>query len=150
AGGVLHDAQDVEPVQQQGVDAEEVGGKNTLGLYAQELPPARPVAARGLRRLASGSTTRCLVQAVNGARRVRPGSAGNPRSNSPTPGAARAGAARMSWNGPRCGGVGAGPSVASPGPGATARPWQGDDPMKTASLGQQPGPRSEYRPIRPR
>jgi hypothetical protein len=31
AGGVLHDEQDGEPVQQQGVDAEEVGGENAVG-----------------------------------------------------------------------------------------------------------------------
>jgi hypothetical protein len=44
---VLHYEQHVQPLQQQGLDAEEIGGENAAGLYPQELSPAGPVAARG-------------------------------------------------------------------------------------------------------
>jgi hypothetical protein len=77
AGGVLHDEQDVKPVQQQGIDAEKVGGENAVGLG---------------------------------------------RSSSPWPGAAPAGAIQMPWTDLQCGGIEAGSSAVSPGPGATARP----------------------------
>jgi hypothetical protein len=46
AGGVLHDEQHVEPVEEQCVGAEEVGGEYALGLRAQELPPTWSIAAR--------------------------------------------------------------------------------------------------------
>ncbi len=52
AGRVCHDEQHRQPLQQQGVDAEEVGGENAAGLHLQELPPAGPVAAR--RRIHTG------------------------------------------------------------------------------------------------
>jgi hypothetical protein len=45
-GGVFHYEQHVQPLQQQRLDAEEVGGENAPGLRPQELPPAGPVAAR--------------------------------------------------------------------------------------------------------
>jgi hypothetical protein len=43
---VLHTEQHVKPVTQQSVDAEEVGGKNALGLGGQELTPGEAAAAR--------------------------------------------------------------------------------------------------------
>jgi hypothetical protein len=46
AGGMLDHEQDVEPVQQQRVDAEEVRGENAVCLRAQEFCPAGPLAAR--------------------------------------------------------------------------------------------------------
>jgi hypothetical protein len=46
-GGVFHREQQVQPLWQQRLDAEEVGGENAAGLPAQELPPAGPVAAKG-------------------------------------------------------------------------------------------------------
>ncbi|HEX6401675.1 MAG TPA: hypothetical protein VF003_00685 [Pseudonocardiaceae bacterium] len=46
AGGMLDDEQDVQAVKQQGVDAEEVGGEDAVGLTSQELSPGGPVAVR--------------------------------------------------------------------------------------------------------
>jgi hypothetical protein len=51
-GRVFHHEQHIQPLQQQGVDAEEIGGQNAPGLYPQELPPAGPVVAR--RRIDTG------------------------------------------------------------------------------------------------
>jgi hypothetical protein len=42
---MLHDEENVEPVQQQGVDAEEVRGENAVGLGGQELSPGGTAAA---------------------------------------------------------------------------------------------------------
>lgn len=42
AGGVLHHEQHIEPVQQQGVDAEEVGGEDAVGLDADKQAQAQP------------------------------------------------------------------------------------------------------------
>ncbi len=47
AGGVLHHEQYVKPVQQQGVDAEEVGGEDAVCLGSQELAPGGAAAAWG-------------------------------------------------------------------------------------------------------
>jgi hypothetical protein len=46
ASGMLDDEQNIEPVPQQRVDAQEVRGQNAVCLGAQEFSPARPVAAR--------------------------------------------------------------------------------------------------------
>lgn len=46
AGGVLYHEQYGEPVTQHGLDAEEVGGENAVGLGSQELAPAVPTAVR--------------------------------------------------------------------------------------------------------
>jgi hypothetical protein len=46
AGGVLDHEQNIKPVPQQRVDAEEVRGENAVCLGAQEFSPARPFAAR--------------------------------------------------------------------------------------------------------
>jgi hypothetical protein len=46
AGGMLHNEQHVQPLEQQRVDAEEVCGENAACLSGQELWPTRPVAAR--------------------------------------------------------------------------------------------------------
>jgi len=43
---MLHDEQDVQPVQQQGIDAEVVRGENAVCLGGQELSPGRAVTAR--------------------------------------------------------------------------------------------------------
>jgi hypothetical protein len=51
AGGVLHHEQHVEPLEQQGVDAEEVRGENAVGLGSQELPPTRPGRCAGCFRM---------------------------------------------------------------------------------------------------
>jgi hypothetical protein len=46
---------------------------------------------------------------------------------------------------------GAGSSVASPSPGATARSWPGgDDPMQSTNGGQEPDQCRNHRPVRPR
>ena len=45
-GGVFDHEQHVQPVEQQRVNAEEIGGENPVGLPAKKLPPAGPVAAR--------------------------------------------------------------------------------------------------------
>lgn len=83
AVGVLHDEQDVESVQQQGVDAEEVGGKNAVCLGGQGLSPGGAVAAGcGSMPARFGSTTPCWVQLGSRVRRVRPESVGSPRSSS--------------------------------------------------------------------
>lgn len=41
AGGVLHDEQHLEPLQQHRIDAEEVGSENAVCLARQELPSGR-------------------------------------------------------------------------------------------------------------
>jgi hypothetical protein len=53
-GGVLHNEQHIEPVQQHCVDAEEVGGENAVCLGGQELPPGGAAAA--LRCICAGDT----------------------------------------------------------------------------------------------
>ena len=45
-GGVFDHEQHVQPVEQQRINAEEIGGENPVGLPAKKLPPAGPVAAR--------------------------------------------------------------------------------------------------------
>lgn len=45
AGDVLDDEHDVQPLEQQGVDAEEVGGENAVCLGGQELSPGGVAAA---------------------------------------------------------------------------------------------------------
>jgi hypothetical protein len=45
-GGVFHHEQHVQPVEQQRVNAEEIGGENTVGLPAKKLPPVGSVAPR--------------------------------------------------------------------------------------------------------
>jgi hypothetical protein len=45
AGGVFYDEQDIEPVKQERVDAEEVRGENAVGLGGQELSPGGAAAA---------------------------------------------------------------------------------------------------------
>jgi hypothetical protein len=45
AGGVLDDEQDGPPLEQQGVDAEEVGGEDAVGWGGQELSPGGTAAA---------------------------------------------------------------------------------------------------------
>ena len=46
-GRLFDHKQHIQPLEQQGVDTEEVRGENAPGLHPQELPPAGPVAARG-------------------------------------------------------------------------------------------------------
>jgi hypothetical protein len=46
AGGMLHEKQHIQPLAQQRVDAEKVGGENSLCLGGQELSPGRAIAAR--------------------------------------------------------------------------------------------------------
>jgi hypothetical protein len=46
AGGMLDYEQNIEPVPQQRVDAEEIGGQNAPGLSTQQFSPARSVTAR--------------------------------------------------------------------------------------------------------
>jgi hypothetical protein len=46
AGSVLHEEQHIQPLAQQRVDAEKVGGDNALCLGSQELSPGRAIAAR--------------------------------------------------------------------------------------------------------
>jgi hypothetical protein len=46
AAGVLHEEQDIQPLTQQRVDAEKVGGDNALCLDGQKLSPGRVIAAR--------------------------------------------------------------------------------------------------------
>ena len=45
-GRVFYHEQHIQPLQQQRVDTEEIGGKNAPGLRPQKLPPAWPVTAR--------------------------------------------------------------------------------------------------------
>jgi hypothetical protein len=47
AGGMLHDEQHIEPVRQYGVNAEEVGDENAVGLGGQKLPPVGPSQCHG-------------------------------------------------------------------------------------------------------
>jgi hypothetical protein len=56
AGGVLHYEQDVQPLEQQGVDAEEVGGEDAVGLGGQE-----PLARGPLRRGAGSTPARVRI-----------------------------------------------------------------------------------------
>jgi hypothetical protein len=65
AGGVLHDQQNVEPMQQQGVDAEKSVARMPCAWAVRNCRQVgRCGGVRGRCRLASGSTTPCWVQSV--------------------------------------------------------------------------------------
>jgi hypothetical protein len=126
-GGVFDHEQHVQPVEQQRVNAEEIGGENPVGLPAKKLPPAGPVAAR------SGIDVGLLENRPYGTCRTLIAQPGQFTVTAPlTPqefSAASCKTHRRSSGGVprghRCAGLGAESSVASPDPGATARAWPG-------------------------
>ncbi|MGH3435459.1 MAG: hypothetical protein ACRDRN_03225 [Sciscionella sp.] len=138
AGGVLDDEQHIEPVKQQGVDVEEVGGQDAVGLGGKELSPGGPAAAR------CGIDTGSLEDQPHGAGRkvvAEPGEfAVNP---SVSPGRvlrsqAQHQPAQLRCRGPAAGAApwGLGPAPCHQVPVPAHDRGRGHDSMQSASLGQ--------------
>jgi hypothetical protein len=139
AGGVLHEEQDIQPLAQQRIDAEDVGRENALCLDGQELSSGEAIAAR------RGVDAGLLEDRPHRARRNRVAKPSKLTPDAPvTPRGVLCGQpqdqpAQLGRRATACGATaGLGPALLDQVPVPSHDRGWSDDPRQLAGLGQQP------------